>query len=150
MAEFHQLQELCEQVVVVSEQLCAARPVETTFYLQEKNAEAIQREVERGLSGVLRIVFQDRRKTGGLDLEALEMAMRTAMHQAGAAAMSQLLRYEPPTPCSTRSRYPTAQYLTTNCISVPRCSPPQFSDHCFGPGRCGPRLMQSEDQSAGH
>ena len=42
------------------------------------------------------MVFQDRRKTGQLDLEAVEMAMRAAMHQAGAAAVSQLLRYEPP------------------------------------------------------
>jgi hypothetical protein len=31
-----------------------------------------------------------------LDLEAVEMALRAAMHQAGASALSQLLRYEPP------------------------------------------------------
>jgi hypothetical protein len=31
-----------------------------------------------------------------LDLEAVEMAIRAAMHQAGASALSQLLRYEPP------------------------------------------------------
>lgn len=36
VAEFHQFQELCEQVVVVSEELCAARPVEDTLSLQEK------------------------------------------------------------------------------------------------------------------
>jgi hypothetical protein len=36
VAEFHQFQRLCEQVVVVSEQLCAARPVEDTPSLQEK------------------------------------------------------------------------------------------------------------------
>lgn len=36
VAEFHHFQELCEQVVVVSEQLCAARPVEGTSSLQEK------------------------------------------------------------------------------------------------------------------
>jgi len=33
------------------------------------------------------VVFQDRRKTGLLDLEAIEMAVRSAMHQAGAAVL---------------------------------------------------------------
>src|SRR5439155_20380318 len=32
----------------------------------------------------------------GLDLEAVEMAIRSAMHQAGAAALSALLRFDPP------------------------------------------------------
>jgi hypothetical protein len=62
---------------------------------------------------LLRIVFQDFRRTGRLDLEAVEMAMRAAMHQAGAAALSQLLQYEPPGPdereiacsCGQRARY---------------------------------------------
>jgi hypothetical protein len=33
-----------------------------------------------------------------LDLEAIEMAMRSAMHQAGAAALSELLKFGPPGP----------------------------------------------------
>jgi hypothetical protein len=41
-------------------------------------------------------VFQDRRKNGRLDLEAVETAMRSALHQAGACALTQLLRYDPP------------------------------------------------------
>jgi hypothetical protein len=44
----------------------------------------------------LRVVFAGRRKTGRLDLEAIEMAVRSAMHQAGAAVLTQLLRFEPP------------------------------------------------------
>jgi hypothetical protein len=32
----------------------------------------------------LRTIFNGRRKTGRLDLEAVEMAVRSAMHQAGA------------------------------------------------------------------
>jgi hypothetical protein len=36
VAEFHQFQDFCEQVVVVSEQLCAVRLVEDTLSLQEK------------------------------------------------------------------------------------------------------------------
>ena len=42
------------------------------------------------------MIFTDRRKTGRVDLEALEMAVRSAMHQAGAAAMAQLLQFEVP------------------------------------------------------
>jgi Uncharacterised protein family (UPF0236) len=41
-------------------------------------------------------VFEDRRKTGRLDLEATEMAMRSALHRAGAAALSQLLEFPAP------------------------------------------------------
>ncbi len=44
----------------------------------------------------MRVVFQDRRKTGHLDLEATEMAMRAALHRAGAAALSQLLQFPEP------------------------------------------------------
>jgi hypothetical protein len=44
------------------------------------------------------LIFQDRQKDGRLDLEAVEMAMRSAMHQAGAAALTQLLRCDPPGP----------------------------------------------------
>ena len=40
--------------------------------------------------------FQDQRQTGRLDLEAVEMAMRAAMHRAGATALSPLLRGDPP------------------------------------------------------
>jgi hypothetical protein len=58
------------------------------------------------MSALLRLVFQAQRKTGGLDLEAVEMALRAAMHRAGAATLTQLLRLEPPdedhmeVPCS--------------------------------------------------
>ena len=41
-------------------------------------------------------MFEDRRKTGRLDLEATEMAMRSALHRAGAAALSQLLEFPAP------------------------------------------------------
>ena len=51
-------------------------------------------------------MFEDRRKRGRLDLEATEMAMRSALHRAGAAALSQLLEFPVPSeeerklPCS--------------------------------------------------
>jgi hypothetical protein len=42
------------------------------------------------------VIFQDRRKTGRLDLEAIETAVRSAMHRAGAAALSELLQFPAP------------------------------------------------------
>jgi hypothetical protein len=58
-------------------------------------------------------VFEERRKTGRLDLEATEMAMRSALHRAGAAALSQLLEFPTPTeegrtracPCGRQAHY---------------------------------------------
>ena len=42
------------------------------------------------------MVFQARHKTGAVDLEALEMAVRSAMHRAGAGALSELLQFPAP------------------------------------------------------
>ena len=47
---------------------------------------------------MLRRIYGERQKRGRLDLEAVEMAMRSALHQAGAAALSQLLQFDPPSP----------------------------------------------------
>jgi hypothetical protein len=45
---------------------------------------------------LLRVIFGARRKTGHLDLEAIEMLVRSVMHQAGAAALTRLLEFEAP------------------------------------------------------
>ena len=42
------------------------------------------------------MVFQGRHKTGRVDLEALETAVRAAMHRVGAAALSELLQFPAP------------------------------------------------------
>jgi Uncharacterised protein family (UPF0236) len=44
----------------------------------------------------LQLVFSERGQTDWLDLEATEMALRTVLHQAGAAALSQLLEFPAP------------------------------------------------------
>ena len=58
--------------------------------------EAVRREITREVEQFLRVVFQDRRKTGRLDLEAIETAVRSAMHRAGATALSELLQFPAP------------------------------------------------------
>jgi len=57
------------------------------------------------------VILTGRRKSGRLDLEAVEMATRTAMHQAGAAVLSQLLSASESVPpavsceCGQQARY---------------------------------------------
>jgi len=56
----------------------------------------------REVNSFLARIFSERRKAGRLDLEAIEMAVRSALDQAGAAALSELLQLEPP-PADQRS-----------------------------------------------
>ncbi len=61
----------------------------------------------------MRVIFNGRRRTGHLDLEAIEIAVRSAMHQAGAAALSELLQFPAPVadqrtvacPCGHQAQY---------------------------------------------
>jgi hypothetical protein len=48
------------------------------------------------------LICQDRRKTGRFDLEAIEMAVRSAMHRVGATALGELLQFPVP-PAEQRS-----------------------------------------------
>jgi hypothetical protein len=58
-------------------------------------------------------IFAQRRNSGGTDLEAVESALRVALHQAGAGALSELLQFEAPAPdrrqlpcaCGQHARY---------------------------------------------
>jgi len=43
-------------------------------------------------------IFSQRRNRGNTDLEAIESALRAALHQAGSGALSQLLQFDPPSP----------------------------------------------------
>jgi hypothetical protein len=45
---------------------------------------------------LLRVIYNGRRQSGYLDLEATEMVVRSVMHQAGAATLSRLLRFASP------------------------------------------------------
>ena len=54
----------------------------------------------------MRVIFQGRRKSGRLDLEAIEMAVRSALHRAGAAALTELLQL--PAPADDQRQVPCA------------------------------------------
>ena len=61
----------------------------------------------------MRVLFTGRHKTGRVDLEATEMAVRSAMHQAGATVLTHLLHFASPPPehrhvacpCGHQARY---------------------------------------------
>lgn len=52
----------------------------------------------------MHLIFQQRRKSGQLDLEAVEMALRAVLHRAGTAALGELLSF--PIPDSEQRRLP--------------------------------------------
>ncbi|HLJ13845.1 MAG TPA: DUF6788 family protein [Bryobacteraceae bacterium] len=100
VAEFHRFQTLCGEIVEISEKICALWPVADTLTPEKKTAEAIHAEIAREVTTLLGRIFAEQKQTGGLDLEAVEMGFRAALHQAGAAALSlsELLQFETPPP----------------------------------------------------
>ena len=77
----------------------------------KKTAAAIHQEVDREIDLLLPRIFAERRKTGDVDMEAVELAWRTTLHAAGAAALTELFQESGPTqasvPCSCggKARY---------------------------------------------
>jgi hypothetical protein len=79
---------------------------------RKKTAEIIRQEISRELEHLLQLLFSEQRNRGGLDLEAVEMAIRSAMHQAGASTLSRLSFEAPgqeqrqlPCSCGHMARY---------------------------------------------
>jgi hypothetical protein len=72
----------------------------------KKTAAAIHEEITREIDRLLHVLFNGRRKTGHVDLGAVEMMMRSAMHRVGAAGINALLQFPVPpaeqrtVPCS--------------------------------------------------
>ena len=88
----------------VNEALCPRRPVEEEGNLSgaEKTADAMPHEVAQKAERLLPGAFRDQRPTGRIDLEAVQMAVRSALPRAGAAARSELLRFPAPSPGSAK------------------------------------------------
>jgi hypothetical protein len=90
--EFRKFQQLAREFLGTNTELCRLRPLDEESDAElKKTIEAIRQEITREVEESLRVVFEDRRKTGRLDVEATEMAMCSALHRAGAAAFSQLV-----------------------------------------------------------
>jgi hypothetical protein len=94
----------------------------------------------RGVNQLLGRVFAQRRHSGRTDLEALETALRTMLHQAGSAALSELLQYEAPPqdqrqlpcPCGHHAQYQglRAKPLLTALGPAQICRPYYLCSQC--------------------
>ena len=77
----------------------------------KKTVAAVHQEITRELDTLLPRIFAERRKAGELDIEAVELAFRTALHSAGAAGLTELLRQPGPVQtsvpcaCGGQARY---------------------------------------------
>jgi len=86
----------------------AARKVERGG---KKTVAAVHQEIARELDTLLPRIFAEQRKAGELDIEAVELAFRTALHSAGAAGLSEILRQPGPVQtsvlcaCGSQARY---------------------------------------------
>ena len=114
VAECRRFRELGDQLLDVNEQICQRGPWRSLANSPgKKTAEAIRQEVAREVDQLLQVIFSGRRKSGHLDLEAIEMAVRSAMHHAGATALTELLHFPAPAadqrtvpcPCGHQSSY---------------------------------------------
>ena len=89
---------------------------------------------------LLERIFWQRQKASGLDLEAVEMAVRSAVHEAGATALTQLLQFDPPGPNQRQLPCPCghwAKYFGLRCkpvltaVGEARCLRPYYlCPHC--------------------
>ena len=87
----------------------------------KKTAETLHQEVAQEVDRLLGVIFHQRRQGQALDLEAVEMAMRSALHRAGAAALTELLQF--PAPAADQRRLPCpcgqqAHYRELRCKPV--------------------------------
>jgi hypothetical protein len=90
----------------------------------------------------LGVVSSARHKTGRLDLEAVEMAVRSALHQAGAAALTKLLQFPIPTgeqrsvacACGHQARYQELRCKPVlTAVGMSQVSRPYYlCPHCHG------------------
>src|SRR5208283_3197085 len=91
---YHRFRQLAQELLEINEKICVARPVEQLAGAKKKTSEIIQQEVAREVEHLLRLVSRAGDTAGPLDLEAVEMAVRSSMHQAGAAVLQQLLKFD--------------------------------------------------------
>jgi len=103
----------------------------------------------------LSLIFRERKRTGAIDLEAAEMALRAAMHRAGASALGQLLEFpEPgadertiPCPCGHQAHYRELRrrQILTVLGEVGVLRPWYLCDHCHNGQFPVDRLLDIEN-----
>jgi hypothetical protein len=101
-------------------------------------------------------IFAERKQSGGMDLEAVEMGFRATLHQAGAAALSQLLQFPEPVveqraitcPCGHQAHYRElrSRRLLTVLGEVELLRPWYLCPHCHNGQFPVDRQLDIEDR----
>jgi hypothetical protein len=133
VAEFHRFQKLSQDLVALNDRICRLRPVAQERggrTEQEKNGCCDPSGSGQEVNQLLGPIFAQRRKDGRTDLEAVESALRTALHQAGAVALSEPLQFEIPGSDQRQLPCPCGHYA-------------QYQEIPFRPG-VGRRALVSE------
>ncbi len=90
---------------------------------RKKTADAIRQDATREVDQLLHVMFSGQRSSGQVDLRAVEMAVRSAMHQAGAAALGHCCASPSRLPISAASLAAAASRLATANCGPDRSSP---------------------------
>lgn len=106
----------------------------------KKTAAAVREEIAREVDQWLRVLFSGQRKTGHIDLEAVEMMVRLSMQRAGAAGLEQMLATPVPSAsergmpcaCGEQARYQglRSKPLLTAVGEVKVSRPYYWCGHC--------------------
>jgi len=100
---FHHFRELSERLIQINEEICEHRRVEEQVV--KKNLMATFREeIEQEIEDFLARVLRDQDRMGHLDLEALELALRSSMHQIGGVLLEKLLNSDEGGYAGTRTK----------------------------------------------
>jgi hypothetical protein len=101
---------------------------------RKKTAEAIRTEIAREVTTLSGRIFAERKQTGGMDLEAVEMGFRASLHQAGRRLSLSCCSSPSLPPNSATFRAPAANTrITANCARD-GLSPHWARWNCRAPG----------------
>lgn len=87
----------------------------------KKTAAAVHQEITREINLLLTRIFAERHKSGDIDLEAVELALRASLHEVGGTALTALLQFDPPSATERQLPCPcghTAKYVGLRSKSV--------------------------------
>ena len=113
----------------------------------KKTVTAVHQEIARELDTLWPRIFAEQRSAGDLDIEAVELAFRTALHSAGAAGLTELLRQPGPIPtsvpctCGNQARYKDMRLKPILTILGPAKMLRAY--YCCSRGRQGQSFLQT-------
>ena len=93
---YREFLKLCNEVVRLNEQICELRPTreikdETELEELKKLKETLYEEIQKEVDQIVSSAFKGKDKLGHMDIESLEMRIRSSMHGIGSIMLEKLL-----------------------------------------------------------